>query len=403
MSSDTQTITFTQSIKASPEQVFYAFTHASAFNEWLCDFSTVIPNPGGRIYLWWNTGYFTSGEFTKVEKDEKLSFTWQGRQEPSVTTVTVTLKGEEGSTLVTLEHSDLGIDGSWIKNIQEFKEGWEKGLENLTSVLETGKDLRFIRRPMLGIIVGEFNEDIAKQLGVPVDQGTHIDNPVEGMGAEAAGLQSDDVIVTMAGQDTTDFPSLTNALQPHQAGDKVEVTFYRGDEKKSVMMELSSRPFPNIPGKSSDFAKAVETGYAEQYEELAKFLDGVTDEEASYKPNKDEWSIKETIAHLVHGERGWNIWISGVLGGYQPHYDDFGGNLPVVNQATLAAYPTLHELLEQLKRLNKETVALVRGLPDDLLIYKNIYWRLGINLLESPYHFQAHLDQMKATLEASRQ
>jgi len=401
MSTDTQTLTFTQSIKASPKQVFYAFTHASAFNEWLCDFSTVIPNPGGRIYLWWNTGYFTSGDFTVVEKDEKLSFNWHGRQEPSDTTVTVTLKDEEGSTLVTLEHSGLGTDGSWIKIIQECKEGWEKGLENLTSVLETGKDLRNIRRPMLGILVDEFNEDIAKQLGVPVDQGMRIDDPVEGMGAESAGLKSDDVIVSMAGQDIKDFPSLTNALQPHQAGDKVEVAFFRGDEKKSVLMELSSRLFPDIPEKTADLAKAVETGYSEQYEELSQFLDSVTEEEASFKPSKDEWSIKETIAHLVQGERGWIIWLSGVINGYQAHYDDYGGNLPVFNQATLAAYPTLPELLEQIKRLNQETVALVKVLPDDLPIYKNIYWRLGINLLETPYHFQAHLDQMKATLEAS--
>ena len=402
MSTNSQTLNFTQSIKAAPKQVFYAFTHASALNEWLCDFSTVIPNPGGRIYLWWNTGYFTSGEFSVVEKDEKLSFTWRGHQDPFDSKVNVSLLPEGENTLVSLEHTGFGSGGSWTNIIQQCKEGWENGLENLTSVLETGKDLRFIRRPMLGIIVGEFNEDIAKKLGVPVDKGTRIDDPVKGLGAEAAGLQSDDVIVSIAGQETTDHPSLTNALKAHRAGDKVEVIFYRRDEKKSVMMELSSRPFPEIPEKTTDFSKAVETGYSEQYKELTKFLEGVTEEEASFIPRKDEWSIKDTIAHLVQGERFLNIWISGVIGGFQPHYDDFGGNLPVVNQATLAAYPTLPEILEQLKRLNKETVALVKGLPDDLPIYKNIYWRLGITLLESPYHFEVHLNQMRDALELSR-
>ena len=168
------------------------------------------------------------------------------------------------------------------------------------------------------------------------------------------------------------------------------------------MMELSSRPFPDIPENTTDFSKDVETGYSEQYKELAKFLDGVTEEEASFNPGKDEWSIKETIAHLIQGERFLNIWISGVIGGFQPHYDDFGGNLPVVNQATLAAYPTVPDLLDQLKRLNKESVALVKGLPDNLPFYKNIYWRLGTTLLEAPYHFEVHLNQMKETLELSR-
>ena len=60
------------------------------------------------------------------------------------------------------------------------------------------------------------------------------------------------------------------------------------------------------------------------------------------------------------------------------------------------------DILDQLKRLNKETITLARGLPDDSPFYKNIFWRLGINLLESPYHFDGHLDQMKAALDAAR-
>jgi uncharacterized protein YndB with AHSA1/START domain len=402
MSSDIQTLTFTQSIKGSPKQVFYAFTHASALNEWLSDFATVIPNPGGRIYLWWNSGYFSSGEFTEVEADQRLEFTWHGRKEPADTQVTVKFTAENGTTLVKIDHTGFGTGEVWAKTIQECQAGWEKGLENLVSIFETGEDLRFVRRPMLGIIVDEFNEDVAKQLGVPVDKGIRIDDPVEGMGAEAAGLQSDDIIITLGGKETSDFPDLANALQPHHAGDEVEVVFYRGGEKKSVMMELSSRPFPEIPEKTKDLAKAIEDGYAKQHEQLANFLEGVTEEEASFKPSDDEWSIKETLAHLVQGERGSNIWISGVIAGYQAHYDDYGGNLPVYNQATLGAYPTLPELLGQLKRLNTETVALVKGLPDDLPIHKNIYWRLGTNLLESPYHFNMHFDQMKTVLEVAR-
>ena len=36
-------------IPARPEQVFYAFTNASALREWLCDLATVDPRPGGRM------------------------------------------------------------------------------------------------------------------------------------------------------------------------------------------------------------------------------------------------------------------------------------------------------------------------------------------------------------------
>ena len=402
MSLDPQKLTFTQSINASPKQAFYAFTHASAFNEWLSDFASVIPHPGGRIYLWWNSGYFSSGEITEVDPERRLSFTWHGRNEPADTQVDINFEAENGTTLIRLEHTGFGDGEAWAKTIQECRTGWEKGMENLVSIFETGEDLRYTRRPMLGILVDDFDKDIAKQLGVPVDQGIRIAEPIEGMGAKAAGLLKDDVMIALDGLDISDFPDLTNALQPHQAGDKVEIIFYRGSEKESAKMELSSRPIPEIPEKNSDLAKAVEKERANQYLALEKFLDGVSEEEVTFRSSNEEWSIKDNLAHLVQGERGWITWLTGVIGGYQAQYDDYGGNLPIYNQATLAAFPSVGALLEQLKRLNMEIVALIDGLPNDLPLDKNIHWRIGINLLEHPYHLESHLDQMKTTLAAAR-
>jgi len=402
MSQKSQTLKFTQSVKASPEQVYYAFTHASALNQWLCNFSTVLPNPGGRVYLWWNSGYFSSGEFTQIEKNKQLAFTWHGRHEPGDTLVSVKFVDENGHTSVELDHSGFGTGQEWEKIITECQEGWEKGLENLTSIFDTGEDLRYVRRPMLGILLNEFDEDIAKKMGVPITKGIRIDKPVENMGAEAAGLLSDDVIISLGGNDTPDYPELATALQGHLAGDEVEVIFYRGSEKKSTMMKLSSRPFPEIPPKPSEFARAVEANYSTQRDQLQTLVENLTGEESVYKPAPEEWSIKETLAHLVQSEQGLNTWLSGVISGYRPHYDDYGGNLPVFTQATLKAYPTIDELLEQFNRCNKETVALVEGLPNDLPTYQNIYWFLAINMLEPPYHFNGHLEQMEATLKAAR-
>jgi uncharacterized protein YndB with AHSA1/START domain len=56
-----QTLSFTQLVKTSPESVYDAFTNATQLREWLCNVATVVPRPGGRIYLWWNSGYYTSG------------------------------------------------------------------------------------------------------------------------------------------------------------------------------------------------------------------------------------------------------------------------------------------------------------------------------------------------------
>lgn len=47
-----QTVVSEQFIEASPELVYQAFTRAILLHEWLCDFASVAPRPGGRMYPW---------------------------------------------------------------------------------------------------------------------------------------------------------------------------------------------------------------------------------------------------------------------------------------------------------------------------------------------------------------
>jgi hypothetical protein len=236
-------------------------------------------------------------------------------------------------------------------------------------VLDTGEDLRFTLRPMLGILIGEFNAEIAKELGVPVTNAVRLDGVVENMGAKAAGLQANDVIVRMAGIPTVDWDSLTFALQKHRAGDKVEVVFYRGEEKKTVIMELSHRPIPDIPFSTQELATRVRKIYAEMYVEMDKFLAGVSEEEGSFKPGPDEWSVKGNLAHMIHGERGYQSWITDLIGGYERVADDYGGNIHAYIDATLAIYTTIPDLVSAYKRASSETVELLLACP-------TISWRV---------------------------
>lgn len=403
MNSDSQTLTFEQAVKASPSQVYRAFTNATALREWMADVATTSPKVGGRVYLAWNDGYYSSGEFTRLVENEAVDFTWHGRGEPGPTTVKVMLAPVAGDTRVKITHGPFGAGSEWTETVTGLETGWRYSLENLASVLATGEDLRFTRRPMLGITVGEFNADVAAQLGVPVTQGIRLDGVIDGMGAAAAGLQPGDVVVSMAGQGVVDWASLTNALQAHQAGDTVEVIFYRGAEKQSLQMTLSGRPLPEIPATATELAEAVRERYNQVESELENFFAEVSEAEASHKPAPDEWSAKEVLGHLIHTERGWHNWMSDTIGGHEPWHDDWGGNLQVRLAATGAAYPTVGELLEELKRLNAETVAIVANLPEDFLERKGSYWRLAYNLLDTPYHHETHLGQMRAAITSAGQ
>jgi membrane-associated protease RseP (regulator of RpoE activity) len=338
-----------------------------------------------------------------LEKDKAVSFTWLGRDDPSATEVDVILNGREGETHVAVEHCGLGVDAAWERATAELRRGWESSLENLASVLETGEDLRFTKRPMLGVFVGDFNADIAARLGMPVTEGVRLDGVVEGMGAAAAGLRQGDVVVSIAGHEVTDWPSLQNALAQHRAGDTVDVVFYRGVEKRTTQMPLSGRPIPEIPANPAAMAGMLQRRYEQNNADLEAFVAGITEEEASHRPAAGEWSVKDVLSHLIHSERGFQTFTGDVVGGEEGWYDDWGGNLDVRNVATVAAFPTVRALVDELKAARAETVAMIAALPESFLARKGSYWRLGYNVADnSGDHQETHLGQMRAAIENAR-
>ena len=400
----TQTLKFRQTVNASPAQVYRAFTNSTALRAWFCDVAMVSPSKGGRLYWGWNSGYYACGEFTALVPDKKIAFTWRGQGEPQETRVQVSLAAKNGGTTVTVAHTQVGSGRQWAKAIEAFARGWTVGLENLKSALETGQDLRIVRRPLLGVNVGQFNADVAARLNVPVTQGLLLDGVIEGRGAHAAGLQKGDVIVGIGGKKITDGPSLVAAVQPHQAGDQSPVVFYRGSVKKTVKLTFSQRPIPEIPPTAEALAQALHKIYAEHDAALSSILQGVSETEASLQPAPDGWSIKETLAHLIISERETQCFIADLINDDERWSDGLTNptNVPARVRATADAFKSLPALIEELKRAEAETVAMLAALPAEFMARKDSYWRLSYNLLQAPDHIRDHAAQMQAALQTAR-
>ena len=168
------TVTAEILVKAPVKFAYRAFTNATAIREWLCDVATVIPRPHGRMYLWWTGYFYTSGHYLEVEENKLVKFRWFSNIDPTPTEVTVTFTEKDGGVNVRMDH-EVPSDDSWKNMADGFREQWASSLRNLKSILETGVDLRIAERPMLGIVPGDFTEEQAKSLGVPVREGLRID------------------------------------------------------------------------------------------------------------------------------------------------------------------------------------------------------------------------------------
>lgn len=396
------TVTAETFVQAPLKQVYRAFTNSTSIREWMCDVATVAPHPRGRMYLWWNGDFYSSGHYLELEEGKRVRFRWFSSIDPAPTEVTVTFTEKNGGVNVRMDH-EVPSEESWKKIAEGFRENWQDTLRNLKSVLETGIDLRISERPMLGILPGGFTEDQAKELGIPTKEGLRLDGTVDGMGAQKAGLQTNDVLVGMAGKPiTSDFASLPVALAGKKGGDVVEVEFYRGSEKMKVQMELTRRPMPEVSFDPQELSKQARSLYEQGLETLAKCFEGCTDEQAMKRPAPGEWSALEVVAHLIQGER-FNInYLTSLIDGYEFTSDGFSDNVNASVEAMVKANPSIKLMMETLRRISEEYLIYISLIPAEFAANKGSYYRFGFGLLQPNFHLNAHADQIKQALEAGK-
>lgn len=394
------TVDLTYSVSATPAQVYYAFTNPTALREWMCDGAYVEARKNGALLLAWNAGFYAAGVYQTLTPNELIRFTWQGRGDPGETWVEIRLEAADSGTKLTLAHGGLGSGAAWEHIPRQFRDNWQSSLNNLKSVLEDGLDVRISNRPMLGIMPIPLGPDLAQRAGVPVSDGLYLDGIVLGLGAEAAGLQSGDVLVTLDGKPVSDMASLAAAVGSHQAGDTVAVEYYRRQEKRSAVMTLSKRPTPEVPADPRDLAARLTDSHDRLNAELDTLLKDVTETEAAYHPAPGEWNVNENLAHLIATERHSHVWIWNFAGG-----DDrvpWADNNPTHLLMALAVHPSTPELVAELKRAQFATAAMIEALPPAFVARKLSYRRLGAGLLGLADHTREHFRQMQAAIEAAR-
>ncbi|MBC6456805.1 SRPBCC domain-containing protein [Actinomadura sp. HBU206391] len=111
-------------LKASPEEVFDAWTDADRLQQWLCPDPGIVaeascdPVVGGRyriVKIFESGADEVTGEYLVVEPSRRLVFTWSaGSTDDQTTQVTVTLRPDDDTTEMTIIHErlpNLGVQG----------------------------------------------------------------------------------------------------------------------------------------------------------------------------------------------------------------------------------------------------------------------------------------------------
>jgi S1-C subfamily serine protease len=119
------------------------------------------------------------------------------------------------------------------------------------SKLQAGES---VERAYLGVQMQRVTPQLAQDLNLPVDHGALIVSVTPDSPADQAGLRAGktgtsqgvtaggDLIVAVDGKEMQNEDDVATAIAEHKPGDKVDITYYRGNDKKTATVTLDKRP-----------------------------------------------------------------------------------------------------------------------------------------------------------------
>lgn len=148
--------------------------------------------------------------------------------------------GNSGGALVNTRGQLVGINTAIMTYSGQY-EGFSFAVPaNLASkVLEDIRQYGSVRRGWLGVVISPINNTTAREAGLNEVSGVLIERVNDDSAADAAGLQSGDIIIMIDGRKINSSPDFMGKIGQHRPGDVLNVEFFRQGKKKIAKVKLS--------------------------------------------------------------------------------------------------------------------------------------------------------------------
>jgi len=147
--------------------------------------------------------------------------------------------GNSGGALVNTRGELIGINTAIASNTGTFS-GYSFAIpvsivqKVVSDLMEFGE----VQRGLLGIVVGEMNNDLAKELKIERVRGVYVSDVIKDGGAYLAGIRSGDIIISINGDLVNSVPELQERVSRHRPGDKIEIIAIRDGKNKTFSVTL---------------------------------------------------------------------------------------------------------------------------------------------------------------------
>lgn len=150
-------------------------------------------------------------------------------------------QGNSGGALVNARGELVGINAVLSSPTGAYAGyGFAIPTSIMTKVVSDLKEFGAVQRAILGISGYDLGDERSKDKDLGVVEGVYVAEVTDGSGAKAAGIESGDVIVKIAGKKVRNMAELQESIAQHHPGDKIEVTIVRNKKEKDLDVTLKN-------------------------------------------------------------------------------------------------------------------------------------------------------------------
>ncbi|HEU5104850.1 MAG TPA: trypsin-like peptidase domain-containing protein [Solirubrobacterales bacterium] len=168
--------------------------------------------------------------------------------------------GNSGGPLINAEGAVIGINaqiatgGGGNGNVGI---GFAIPIDTVRAEIEQLKTKGEVEHAYIGISGGTINEELAKALNLPADEGVIVQSVVKDGPADKAGIEAGnttatingeevqlggDIITEVDGKKLKSMDQLVEIIQSSEPGDELKLTLLRGDQEKTAAVTLGTQP-----------------------------------------------------------------------------------------------------------------------------------------------------------------
>ena len=152
--------------------------------------------------------------------------------------------GNSGGPLVDMTGKVIGINSIKLASVEIEGVGYAISSSEAMPIIQQLINTGYVIRPWMGVGLYTVDSYVVFRYNLAVNEGIFITVVADNSPASEAGIEVGDVIVKFGDTEITNVSELVKAIHDAEIGQEVEVSFWRGDSRKTTTVVLAESPPP---------------------------------------------------------------------------------------------------------------------------------------------------------------